>query len=521
MTLLRTPAAALLFACLLLPHVSLAAETKEDPKPSKLAKALAPMLKAHRGVVTVALKHLGTGEELLHDADRPMPTASLIKVPVMVAAYELAEEGELSLDDEIEVDKEDMVAGAGILYQHFSPGLELTLRDAIRLMIAYSDNTATNLVIDKVGIDRVNQLMDRLGMPETRLNSYVFRRDTSVDAERSNKYGLGVTTAAEMLALMERLDVGNPYGNKPADKKMLEEMRDHLRAAQLNDMVSANLPSGVVAGHKTGAVSATRCDAGIIESRTGPIAYCVMTTNNTDTSWGPESEPQLLAAEIGKAAHSYFTSSEGGVEAPRIARVLRIGADGPLVEALQRTLNQHFDADNKLGVDGDFGPNTEKGVKRFQRANKLEENGVVDAKVWKALGPLVMEDDPAPPPAKINTVVLERAKQDPLVGAPVTTCKAWAIANGETGDVLWGFNESGVRDPASTTKIMTAHLVCRLAQDDAKVLEEVITFSERADKTSGSTADLREGEQVSARELLYGLRAAKRTHTDGARVLRL
>ena len=104
--------------------------------------------------------------------------------------------------------------------------------------------------------------------------------------------------------------------------------------------------------------------------------------------------------------------------------------------------------------------------------------------------------DPAPAP---------KAKADALEGPPFVSAKAWVVADGKTGKVLWGFNESEARPMASTSKIMTAHLVLTLAAKDPKVLDEVITFSERADKTIGSSADVKAGEKLPVRELLYGL----------------
>ena len=92
-----------------------------------------------------------------------------------------------------------------------------------------------------------------------------------------------------------------------------------------------------------------------------------------------------------------------------------------------------------------------------------------------------------------------------LDGPPLVTCKAWAIADGRTGEFLFGLNEDQKRDNASTTKVMTAHLVLKLANDDPKVLDEVVTFSKRADETNGSTSDIQAGESLTVGELLYGL----------------
>ena len=485
-----------------------------------LSEALGPMLESHQGDVSVAIKHLETGQVFLHNADKPMSSASLIKAPVMLAVYRAAALGRLSLDDPITLREEDKVPGSGLLTPHFSAGATITLRDAIRLMIAYSDNTATNLVIEALGrssklegptpaargIAETNQLMEKLGYKNLRLNSLVFRPETSTAPSSRKEYGLGVMNAAETLDFFEQVATGDP-GEGIADEVVeafRKEMFDHLRACQSGAMVPRLLPKGAVVAHKTGSVADARCDAGVIESPTGRIAFCVMTDNNADHGWADNAPAHELIAQIGKAAYTYFTKGAGAVDAPRVARVLRMGQDDPLVVPLQRTLNRRLKPSPKLATDGDYGPNTQRAVKAFQKQAKIAVTGEVDAETWKALGPLAMDDDPAPPPSEALKDLPPLKPQDPL-GQPVTTCPAWAIADGETGKLLWGKNDSVVRDPASTTKIMTAHLVCRLAQDDAKVLEEVITFSERADKTSGSTADLREGEQVSARELLYGL----------------
>ncbi len=184
---------------------------------------------------------------------------------------------------------------------------------------------------------------------------------------------------------------------------------------------------------------------------------------------------------------------------------LAIDSSGRLVETLQRTLNARTKPSVDIGVDGDFGSQTEGAVKTFQRTNQLPETGRVDANTWKALAPLVENEPKLPAPEVINAKALEKQPADSLSGPPFVTCKAWAIGDAQTGKLLWGFHEDEARDMASTTKIMTAFLVTSLAEKDAAVLEETITFSKRADDTIGSTAGVRVGEKISVGELLYGL----------------
>src|SRR5439155_19605847 len=99
----------------------------------------------------VAVKHLKTGESFAHNADEPMPTASLIKLPVTVEAYRQASEGKIDLGDTVTFKDDDKTPGSGILSTQFSGGATFPLRDAVRRMIAYSDNSATNLVLSKTG----------------------------------------------------------------------------------------------------------------------------------------------------------------------------------------------------------------------------------------------------------------------------------------------------------------------------------------------------------------------------------
>ncbi|WP_207395050.1 D-alanyl-D-alanine carboxypeptidase family protein [Bremerella alba] len=107
--------------------------------------------------------------------------------------------------------------------------------------------------------------------------------------------------------------------------------------------------------------------------------------------------------------------------------------------------------------------------------------------------------------AAMPEVTSPKRPADPLYGPPFVTCKAWVIANEQTGEILAGENQDEQRNPASITKIMTALIVLRLAEQSPDVWNETVTFTEKADKTPGSTSAVRTGESLSVRELLYGL----------------
>jgi D-alanyl-D-alanine carboxypeptidase (penicillin-binding protein 5/6) len=184
---------------------------------------------------------------------------------------------------------------------------------------------------------------------------------------------------------------------------------------------------------------------------------------------------------------------------------LKLGDDGSAVEDLQRRLNLKLKPSPGLDPDGDYGEATRAAVSRFQRENGLPTTGVADEATRKALGDEKLPEPEVPSPEAVNAEVPARKPADAIDGPPIVTAKAWAIADGLTGEVLWGDRQDDPLPMASTTKMMTALLVGRIIQADPKALQEVVTFSERADRTPGSTSGVRAGEKVTVEELLYGM----------------
>jgi beta-lactamase class A len=280
--------------------------------PSPLADRLAPLAKAHQGKVAIAVKHLGTGEEFALNADEPMPTASLIKFPVMVETYYQYHEDKVRPTDMVTLSKDDKVPGSGILTDHFSAGATIPLRDAVRLMIVYSDNTATNLVLDNIGIRSTNDRMAALGLPNTRINAKVFRGSTtSVAPERTKTFGLGSTTASEMVRLLALLHAG-----KLVSPEACKEMTDTLKRCDDKDKFPRFLPRGGTVAFKTGSVNASRTCAGIIyvpkpggnakSPELQPVAACVLTDQNKDQTWTADNAGNLLCAKVAKEVFDHF-----------------------------------------------------------------------------------------------------------------------------------------------------------------------------------------------------------------------
>jgi beta-lactamase class A len=264
---------------------------------------LKPIIAAHKGKVAVAVKHLKTGESYAYHETEVMPTASLIKFPVMIEAYRQAAAKKVDLSSAVVLKEQDKVPGSGILTSHFTAGARFTLRDSVRLMIAFSDNTATNIVLDAVGIGSTAATMEAMGYPNTKIHSKVFRRDTTVFPERSKQFGLGSTNAAEMVRLCEAV-----YRKEVVSAKACEEMLQHLRACEDRDKFPRLMPPEVKIAFKTGSLAETRTAAGILEWPAGPVALCVLSCENEDKRWVPDNAGNRLCAEIARAVFEHYQS---------------------------------------------------------------------------------------------------------------------------------------------------------------------------------------------------------------------
>lgn len=253
-------------------------------------------------------KDLTTGREIAIRADVPMNTASVIKLPVLVQAFRDADAGRLALDERYTIRPEDLRRGTGLL-QTFTPGLQPTFRDLVTQMIITSDNTATDIIIGRVGLARVNRMLDSLGYRDTHLNStigqgfrgvwvaldpkYASLTDREVyergfpndsGAERrtvafvldSTKW-LGRTTAREISHLLEQIQRGE-LASSPSTQEMVRILGDQIYQSRLPQRVRWE---GAWFAHKTGDwPPLLGNDVGIIYAPSGPIVAAVFTNMN-------------------------------------------------------------------------------------------------------------------------------------------------------------------------------------------------------------------------------------------------
>jgi beta-lactamase class A len=280
----------------------------QAPKPftradtASLHRTLDAIAAAHHGVLGYSVINLDTGERLSLRGDETFPTASLVKVPILVTLYDLAEKKELSLDDPLTVLKIDQVPGSGVL-QFMHPGMELSVHDAAALMIILSDNTATNLILDKIAIRRVWQKMEALGLPHTKVHSKVYLRLASVAMDSSIKYGLGVSTPNEMAHLFELLAQGKAV-SPAADSSMLEILRNNADGESMQRYLD-----GVSAPHKTGATDSVRTECALFRLQSRVVA-CGFTKQNADTRWLVDNEAQVSLGKIGAAVVAAWPKKE-------------------------------------------------------------------------------------------------------------------------------------------------------------------------------------------------------------------
>lgn len=276
------------------------AVTKPSPAPravradtAALRRTLDSIADAHRGVVGYSIIDIENGVRMNRRGDETFSTASLIKVPILVTVYDLVANKQLALDDPLTVLKIDKVPGAGII-QYLHNGTVLTVQDAAWLMTTISDNTATNLLLDRIIIRRVWNKMDSLGLRNTKVHSKSFLRNSSVAMDSSVKYGLGVTTPNEMARLFELLALGKAVS--PASDSAMLDILEHNEDGQLLQRYAG----GARAAHKTGATDQVRTECSLFYLRNRIVA-CVLTKENKDIRWVIDSEPQLAMARMGEA----------------------------------------------------------------------------------------------------------------------------------------------------------------------------------------------------------------------------
>ena len=252
----------------------------------RMQQRLDAMCAAYPGVIGVHVCDLVTGTEFGVNSNARFPTASTIKMHVLAKFMQLAEAGELDLDETVRVQGGgDGVSGSGILYYLADP-VELTWRNVAVMMIGLSDNTATNLCIDRCGINAVNAMLDGLGLPDTRLMRRMIDQPAA-QADRDN-----YSTPRELVTFLRLLRAGQPT---PASAAATLEMLELPK----NDLLRRAIPSDTPIANKPGQVPGAWCDAGLVLLPRRPYAVALMTAYD-------HSQDEAPAVAILRAIHADF-----------------------------------------------------------------------------------------------------------------------------------------------------------------------------------------------------------------------
>jgi beta-lactamase class A len=258
------------FACLLLLVATACAQNAMPQKQQvlwqKLEASIDEVDRNLDGVMGVAVLDLTSGDKFLLRADDVFAQASSIKIAVLVELYRQVQEGKLKLTDMYTVQQSDLVQDSDIM-NGLTPGVtKITLRDLATMMVAVSDNSATNVLIDRVGMDAVNAEMDKLGLPHTRL------RRKMMDLKAATEGRENVSTPQEMMTLLQ--DV---YAGKVLNKAMTDDFFKML-STHKDSWIPRDLPDDVRSANKPGALEGVRNDSGVVFVRNRPFVLCVMTT---------------------------------------------------------------------------------------------------------------------------------------------------------------------------------------------------------------------------------------------------
>ncbi len=239
-------------------------------------------------------KNLRTGAEFGQGADTRVQTASTIKVAILAGAYAAVAAGQASWEETLTLTDDRKAAGAGVLLE-MNDGLRLTLRAAVHLMIVVSDNTATNLVLDWIGADAVNDCLDSLGLESIRcLRRIGGGGDSRAAALPENSgFGIGVATPRSFVGLLEALEAGRVVSAEAS-----AEMLGILQRQQQRLGIGRHPQSGVSYANKPGALDRLRSDIGLIRSAGGSLALAITCDQLPETNWSVDNPASLLIARL-------------------------------------------------------------------------------------------------------------------------------------------------------------------------------------------------------------------------------
>lgn len=221
------------------------------------------------GILSVGYGNFTTGENFFFNRDHIFPAASIVKVPILLEYFHHIEQGDLKSDEIKKLDKSDKVGGAGVIFE-LHDGLKFTLQDLVILMIVISDNTASNIMLDKLGMDEINAYMRILGLSDT-----VIGRKFMIDPK--TKFSKNFTSVPDMVKLYEKL-----YRGEILNGENTREAIEILSKQQYREKIPLLLPRKTKVAHKTGEITGVRHDCAMVLHDEKPYTLCVLTEELPD-----------------------------------------------------------------------------------------------------------------------------------------------------------------------------------------------------------------------------------------------
>src|SRR4029077_2707182 len=268
---------------------------RDDLLWKKLNDRVAEIVERFDGVMGVAIADLTDDQAILKNADRVFPTASSIKIAILLELYHQDQEartgvaGKAKLDDVYTFDPKDLVEDSQIM-AGLTPGVtRVTNRDLAQFMIAVSDNAAANILIDRVGRENVNAMLRSLGLAKTTL------RRKMMDVAAARRGEENISTPQEIVRLLEAI-----YRGKALNKELTAAFIQQLSTLK-ESYIPRELPAGIQIANKPGNLEGVRTDSGILFVKNRPFAMSVMTAYDRD-----ERAAEHVISEIALNAYHYF-----------------------------------------------------------------------------------------------------------------------------------------------------------------------------------------------------------------------
>lgn len=277
---------------------------------SNLDKQIRKYAKEFGGRVGLAARSIPTGETVMIEADSLFPTASVIKLPVLVELFHQFHEGKLSPGRPVPLLDSVKVPGSGVL-QFLEGNQTLKLIDIATLMIILSDNTATNYVIDQLGsehdqkLEAVNDRMRALGLKNTKLLNKLYSFKTKKKTEEALRFGIGVSSPRDMAVLLEKLARGEVV-NKSVSDSIIAIMRKQQDLQQAARLLPFAEDTTLWVANKTGSLDDRKIDVGIVSSSKGMYVFAIFCDESKDLGEQFDNKATLAVAKISRLLYDHF-----------------------------------------------------------------------------------------------------------------------------------------------------------------------------------------------------------------------